>query len=204
MLQTRLQLIAILIVVALNVGRPCEAEPQNTLAEDRAALYADYRAKLTDLAAWCDENKLADEGREVRAGCPKRNRNKTYLFVLDPLRQANSPVAPAGTDHASFARAGKNCDPNRRKRLDLARRAAAEQQPSLAVELVTEAAREDVDCKPAWRFLGYVKYAERWRTPFEVKQLGEGQSLERPLWLAAKSGTRSRTNRVSGSIAIAG
>ncbi len=119
---------------------------------------------------------LADEAREVRAWLPGRNRDKAYLFVLDPLRRAPAAAAPAGESQREFRTRWLALRAEQALALfELAKRAAAEHQPAMAVELVTEAARENVDFKPAWRFLGYLKHAGVWRTPFEIKQLGEGK-----------------------------
>jgi hypothetical protein len=197
----------VVIAIALSAGNRCraEAEAAKSLGDDRTALYADYRQKLSALAGWCDERKLTAEAGEVRAWLPVRKRDKTYLYVLDPLRrtrasatlttavQNTSTLAAGSTNTAAKntarQKAAAPASENQRefrtrwqalraeqapKLYELAKRAAAEHEPSLAVELVTEAARESQDFKPAWRFLGYVKYAGAWRTPFEIKQLGEG------------------------------
>ena len=173
--------LAVFVAIVLSAGRVCQSEDKkSTLADDRAALYADYRQKLTALAGWADEKGLADEARDVRAWLPKRARDKTYLFVLDPLRRTPTLAATTASKLSEKQRELRAAWQTLRaeqasKLYELAQRAAAEHEPSLAVELVTEAARENLDFKPAWRFLGYVKHAGQWRTPFELKQLGEGK-----------------------------
>ena len=42
----------------------------------------------------------------------------------------------------------------------------------MAIELITEAVRENPDHKQARRLLGYVRYRDAWHTPFEIRQLG--------------------------------
>ncbi len=57
----------------------------------------------------------------------------------------------------------------------LARRAMSDHQAALAFELATEAVRENPDHKDGRRLLGYVRYQDRWLTPFEARQLGRGR-----------------------------
>ena len=59
-----------------------------------------------------------------------------------------------------------------------------QRQASLACQLATEAAREDLACERAWQFLGYAQYAGGWHTPFEIQQLKAGNVWhERFGWL---------------------
>jgi hypothetical protein len=164
------------IAIALSVSRPCRAEATSTLADDRAALYTDYRRKLAPLAEWCDEQGLADEAREVRAWLPVRKRDKTYLFVLDSLRRTPTAAVPGSEIQREFRARWQTLRAEQATALyELAKRGAGEHQPAMAVELITEAARENLDFKPAWRFLGYINHSGAWRTPFEIKQLSEGK-----------------------------
>ena len=71
---------------------------------------------------------------------------------------------------------------------DLARREASAGQATDAYALATDAAHDNRDFKPAWRFLGYVTYRDGWHTPFELKQLSR-PGLASALRLAA-GGTR--------------
>ena len=107
--------------------------------------------------------------------------------MLDSLRKEKPPAAGASADQREFHHAGKNCGPSRRWPCSRwPNGAAADHRPSLVYQLVTEAAREDVDFKPAWRFLGYVRQGGAWRTPFEIKQLAAGKIWSQQFgWIAA-------------------
>ncbi len=170
----RLPLAAILLALAVWPGRSCRAAEADSLTAERAALYADYRQKLAVLADWGKEKKLADEARQLKAWLPGRSPDKTYLFLLDAVRYAKPAPALQGDNLRELRARWQALRAEQAQKLfELAQRAAAEHQPAAAIELATEAAREDLDFKPAWRVLGYLKNAGAWRTPFEIKQLGE-------------------------------
>ena len=91
-------------LAAARLG-PCWALPADDLAAARAALYAAYAVRLSALATWCDERKLAGEASRLRAWLPDRLADRQYLFVpndfRDPPRAIDNQDSTGGQDAAA-------------------------------------------------------------------------------------------------------
>lgn len=144
----------------------------------RNAQLADYVDKLEKLAAWCDEQKQPELAQRTRAWSLKRDPLKLYLFDLPASRAAEDAAMTVDDQPPSaqwLAEFHKLRDAQAESLFALAKQAIKEHRPSLAYELVGEAARENPDHKQARSLLGYVKIQDAWRTPYEVKQLSAGK-----------------------------
>ena len=75
--------------------------------------------------------------------------------------------------------------------MGLARQAIAEHRPSLAVELVTEAVRENPDQKQARRMLGYVQLSRCVAHAVRSSPVEREQGLSRKVRLAAEVARRA-------------
>jgi hypothetical protein len=142
-----------------------------SVSEARDALYTGYAEKLADLATRCDKQGQAALAEQVRGGLPKRERATLYLFELTSSTSDEPPVETNKEKvSAVLAEFRKLRGAQADALVGLAGRAIKEAQPSLAFELVQEAARENPDHKEARRLLGYVRFREAWHTPYEVRQ----------------------------------
>jgi hypothetical protein len=152
-----------LVVLLLTARAPARAD----VVAARVELYAAYGAQLEKLAGECADQKQPEAAVRLRAWLPERTADKLTLFVLP---SAAAPQTPAD-DHQWSKRWRLLRDQQAESLMELARQAIAEHRPSLAVELVTEAVRENPDHKQARRMLGFVRYRDAWHTPFEVRQM---------------------------------
>ncbi|HEY1785264.1 MAG TPA: hypothetical protein VGG30_06925 [Pirellulales bacterium] len=166
------------------------ASAEGDLAATRADLYRTYATRLEGLAAWCDQQRLADRAALLRSWLPVRLADRHYLYVPADFRAplAVPPADAAQADAKPSTEFDQRFGQLRREQATalyrLAERAAQQHQGSLACQLVSEAAREDSSCSRAWRFLGYTLYHEAWQTPFEIHQLEDGnQWHDRFGWL---------------------
>lgn len=156
-----------LVVLSLILRAPARAAD---VVAARADLYTAYAANLEKLAAECHEQKHLEAAERLRSWLPERAADKLTLFVLPSA--AIPPATEPNLDGEEWRNRWKLLrDEQAEALVKLARRAVAEHRPSLAVELVTEAVRENPDHKQARRMLGYVRYRDAWHTPFEVRQL---------------------------------
>jgi len=137
----------------------------------RSALYTSYRAKLEEVAKRCDIENLPEAAAAIRAWVPERDPEQLTLFLppstMFPDVDADSPAKQVKWQELRNAQADAL--------LALAKQAIAEHRPSLVMELVVEALRENPDHERARKLLGYVKYQDAWRTPFEARQLRAGK-----------------------------
>lgn len=158
----------LLSLVVLSLINLAPARAGDVVAA-RADLYAAYAAQLEKLAAECQEQKQPEAAERLRAWLPERAPDKLTLYVLPSA--ATQSLETQSDDQPWCKRWQVLRDEQAESLMKLARQAVAEHRPSLAVELVTEAVRENPDHKPARRMLGYVRYRDAWHTPFEVRQL---------------------------------
>lgn len=165
--------LACLAFTILLSARGTARAGEGKLSSEREAVYARYAERLTELATWCQEQKLADEAKQITGWLPKRAADRLTLFVLPPSESADVGQRARLTEWRS--RWQKLRDEQADALVALAQRAAADGEAALAMELVTEAVRENPDHKQARRILGFVKYQGNWQTPFAISQLGAGK-----------------------------
>ena len=156
-----------LAVLVVLIGRA--AARADVLAEFTASTAA-YAKQLDELAEDCQQQKLDEPATILRSWLPARGGQADAIHI--ERRAAIDIAARQGSMARAMAKAAR---PARRQTDDARREAVAEHRPSLAVQLATEAVRENPAHKQARRFLGYVKYRDTWRTPFEIRQLGAGK-----------------------------
>jgi hypothetical protein len=189
MLSRRQFLIGSTSALAAGLAGTRWASADENLAASRADLYRAYATRLEDLAAWCDERHLADRAALVRSWLPVRLADRHYLYVPADFRVSPPDLQadPANSDDSGVQfveRFGALRRQQAAALYGLAERAAQRHRASLACQLVSEAAREDVACLRAWRFLGYTLDHDAWQTPFEIEQLKAGKQWhERFGWL---------------------
>ncbi|HEX4146021.1 MAG TPA: hypothetical protein VHY91_21145 [Pirellulales bacterium] len=179
--------------LAAGFAGPRRASADEDLAAARADLYRAYAARLEGLAAWCDERHLAGRAAMLRSWLPVRLADRQYLFVPADFRaqQAATQPPPADADGRVARATAEFAERHAALRSEqaaalyrLAERAAERQQGSLACQLASEAAREDLACRRAWRFLDYTLDHDAWQTPFEIQQRKAGNEWhERFGWL---------------------
>ncbi len=157
----------LLLVAASAVARAAD------VARAHDALLASYAQRLDELAAWCRQRQLPEAAEELQAWLPPRAPDKLTLFVLP------SALAKAAANDAAPAEWRTRWQQLRHAQAEalfaLAEQAVQNHQPSLAVQLVTEAVRENPDHEAGRRILGYVRFRDGWYTPFKVKQLNAGK-----------------------------
>ncbi len=161
--------IAFAAILCFFLARPAWAD----VIDDRAALYERYAGQLGELADWCDRHDLPQPAARLRAWLPKRNAEQLTLFCIADV----DSEAVDETDHnAEWRRRWQMLRTAQSQALlNLARQAVGAGRASIALELVTEAVRENPDDKQGRRILGFVKYRDTWRTPFAIRQLGAGK-----------------------------
>jgi hypothetical protein len=163
-----LSLAGVLLFVALSVltGPAARASSVSSAHE---ALLAKYAGQLDDLAAWCRQQQLPEAAEELAAWLPKRQPDQLTLFVVGSSMSApKESNAPAEWRTRWKALRDAQAD----ALFALARQAIDEHEPSLAMQLLTEAVRENPNHQAGRRMLGFVKFQDGWYTPFEIKQLG--------------------------------
>ncbi|MEX0977223.1 MAG: hypothetical protein WDZ48_00130, partial [Pirellulales bacterium] len=140
----------------------------------RSELYAGHAAKLDDLAASCQEQRLDDAVKTLASWLPKREPGQLTLFL-----PASPAVSNAARNLAELPEWRKRWQSLRNAQADalmaLARQAVAEKRSSLAYELAVEAVRENPDHEQARKILGYARFQGGWHTPFEIRQLRSGK-----------------------------
>lgn len=146
----------------------------------RTALYERYRGKLEEVAKRCDVENLPEAAKAIRVWVPERDPEQLTLFlppsVMFPAADLDSPASQVAWQDLRNAQADSL--------MALAKQAIDEHRPSLVMELVVEALRENPDNERARKMLGYGKYQDAWRTPFEMRQLRAGKVWhERFGWL---------------------
>lgn len=136
---------------------------------------ADYGRQIEDLARWCDTNRLDEQARRTRrAICPK-DPYKLYIPALPREVGAESLPNDAPPKVAEWSQKFNNLRREQAIALfDAARRAVRTGHTGLAFDLVYAALQANPDLEPARKLLGYQKYRDEWRTPYELKKLRAG------------------------------
>jgi hypothetical protein len=161
-------LAAALTLIALLATTGSAARAANVSAAHEALL-TKYAGQLAELATWCQQQQLPEAAEALSDWLPKRQPDQLTLFVVgSSLSPTKEPDATAEWRNRWQALRDAQAD----ALFALAKQAVDEHQPSLALQLVTEAVRENPDHEAGRRLLGYVKFKDGWYTPFEIKQLG--------------------------------
>jgi hypothetical protein len=141
------------------------------LAQRRAALYVDYARQLGELAEWCEGQQLPDAAETLRTWLPERGDDHLTLFVISSADETGPDL-----DDAEWQGKWQKMRIAQAEGLfSLALTAAKAGQAGLAYELATETLRENPEHKQARRALGYVRFRDQWRMPFEIRQLSAGK-----------------------------
>ena len=164
------------------------------LADARSQRYGHHASRLEELAAWCDQAGLTEQAETARAWLPCRDPYKIYLFLPDDdSRTAHRPShAESSADESDPLRTWRQrFDQLRRDQAEalfaLARQAANEHRPSLALQLASETIRENPDHAEARRVLGYVRYHDTWQTRQAKRMLASGNVWHEEFgWLSKK------------------
>ncbi|MEX0939698.1 MAG: hypothetical protein WDZ59_17675 [Pirellulales bacterium] len=161
-------LLALLLLPALSVAQ------DSSTADQRARLLAEHAQRLEELATDCRREGLADAAKSVSSWLPQREPATLYLFLpSERSRQAERSQSDPPPDWQ------RRFDDLREQQAQalfgLATQAASGEQPWLAVELVSEALREDPDHEAARSVFGHQLVDGAWRTPFEMRMLRGGQ-----------------------------
>jgi hypothetical protein len=176
-----------LLLLAL-LGASCRGIPASAqdLRDQRDELVAHFTQKLSDLAAWCDERNLPDEAEQARRLAVPRDLRQIAVPLLSGEAQPAVP-ATADDDAKEFAVRCRDLTAAHAEALfELARQAAADEQPAVAVDLLLEAAHCDPDHAGLRKLLGYERQGDRWRTEFELQQENQGRVWhDRYGWLPA-------------------
>ncbi|MBN2580189.1 MAG: hypothetical protein JXB10_14465 [Pirellulales bacterium] len=138
-------------------------------------MQAKYAADLKQLADDCRRKGLEDEARKTRAVLEPRDPTRFFVPVLP--QKAGPPALPDGAPpavvewHQQFSRLRRE---QGEALFDLARQALRNRRAALAIELLLSAVAADPDNESVRRLLGYQKYQDRWRTPYEIRKLRAG------------------------------
>lgn len=168
--------LSVALLVAFSAALAGAADrAQEDLRRDLEQLDSTLRSEMQSLAAWCDEQRLDRPAAETRRWIAPRDSDKLYL-VLDPDAWAIAPapeeISPVEAEWRRRYMAVRT--DQAAQRFELARRAVKLGHASLAYEQVLETVRLDPDHEAARRLLGYQRFREAWRTPWQVKKLKQG------------------------------
>ena len=145
------------------------------IAQEAGKLRVQYAADLGRLAAWCRQNKLADEAEiTIKLVAPP----DPYTIVLPVLPRVvgslNPPEGAMGNRAQWQRRLMKLRQEQAAALFALAQRSIHNHQASPAYRLAMETIEADPDHEAARRVFGYEKYQNQWHTPFEVGLLRQG------------------------------
>ena len=168
-------LVAMVAVCAfwMSIGTAPAAEPRQ-VAADMAKQYA---TELEKLAAWCDEQGLAEQAAETR----RRTKPAAPDLIRVPILPDEVGKASALTEDTPekiaewHKRFWKLRHDQAQKYFQYAAQVIRSGHASLAIDLVHRAIVEDPDNAAARRLLGYHDYKGRWCTPYEVNKYRSGQ-----------------------------
>lgn len=160
------------VVAVVGPSSSRGAESSFDLDESYAGETARFDKQLAELATWCREQKLTAEEKRVVGWLPKRAPDKTYYFLLD----TSAEVEADASDKSDFAVKFRGLREEHAERLfELARKAAKEEQYSMAVQLVYETLREHPLHPEALKLLGYQVVNGRRLSPYELAKQRAGQ-----------------------------
>jgi hypothetical protein len=186
----RLFFAAALLLLFAAVVRAEDGESSVGVEEVRSLRQAaedSYREKLTELAAWCDEHKLAEAAALVRGWLPARDPLKAYIFKLPESSDLPKSITVAEAAAGEFWQRFLHLRTAQADALfRLAEQAHKADEYALAFDLVREACRENPDHANARQILGYVRYDGGWALPDTARRLSAGQvDHEQFAWLPA-------------------
>jgi hypothetical protein len=124
-----------------------------------------YAQSLEQLAAWCDQQGLAEAARRTRQWLPADRDQRLLLF--DPTQPAERASAGESSAMATWREKFRELrEVQSEAMFGLAREAAAARQVSLAMELIGGTLRDNPDHEAARRALGYQRENDAWHTVF--------------------------------------
>ncbi|MEK6234187.1 MAG: hypothetical protein N2C14_05720, partial [Planctomycetales bacterium] len=141
-----------------------------------AALDKQFTTESKALASWCEQQGLKEEAKQTLDWVRTRD---PYLIYSPKLPREMRPMdlpAGASAEATKWSEQWQGLREQHAERLyDLAREAIRARQAGPAYEWVLETARQNPDHEPARRALGYQKFQDHWRTPYEVGQIRRGR-----------------------------
>lgn len=146
------------------------------------------RAKLDELARWCDQHQLAEQARQTRQWPVAADPWRLVFYDLPVTVGTLTAASVGGADAAEWQRRFAELRQARADELfESARAAVRGQRVSLAYDLVTAALRENPDHAAARKLLGYQAFERQWLTPYAIAKQRSGQVWhERFGWLSQK------------------
>lgn len=173
------------IAVALSVSGTRRIVAAESPIAVHERLLSDYRAKLEELARWCDEQKLTDEAARTRQWLPRPEPVTLQIPILSARADWDAPAGASPQTVEWCSRFRKLREQQAAALFDLARQALAARQPTLTFELLTAAVRENPDHAEARRVLGYQPVDGVWRTAYEAGKAKAGQAWHEKFgWIA--------------------
>lgn len=144
----------------LFAGVAAAEEYSEILAED-AKSESNYSAKLTDLANWCDDNKLVKESELLRTWLTPKDPTRLFLYVPDSLPERAELIASLNAEWRA------KWDSLRKERAEELYKRSEElaeiSKPHLAYRKLFEVLRENPDHENARLILGYKKVNGKWQ-----------------------------------------
>jgi hypothetical protein len=173
MRRTVFSLVVVLVACSVVSGAPSR---QDLLAFHQAKhkqLHKALGEDLEELAAACEQQGLDKAAREVRASIMPLDEQLVRAVKL-PVKvgQALPTDLPPG-ERQWRARLNRLREEYAKDVYLLSRRVLRAGFPSYAYDLVREVAHYDPDHKSARRLLGFVRYGDKWLTPFAARQVRE-------------------------------
>jgi hypothetical protein len=148
------------------------------VADDYVELTARHAAELARLAVWCDANALADEAEMTRRWPLPRAPLTLVVPMVDETVDAPKEAEDAPAKAVEWRKRFTKLRQAQGEMLfALARRAAEEEQMTLAFRLVHETLREDPRHEAARKMLGYKLHEGRWMTSYDVLKTQSKQVL---------------------------
>ena len=165
------------VLVLPLVAAIASAAGGGELAERRGQFEHDYRQELLELAADAERQGFSARAQKAIRWRPPRPSTGLLLFIVDDVYAASN--AQELSEVALTDEWDKRFLTLRRKYAEqifaLARQAADDGKPSLALQLATESLRENPDYHPARRVLGYEQVGGRWYTAFGKRMAASGK-----------------------------
>jgi len=149
----------------------------DTVSEEHVELTTKYAAELSNLAAWCDANTLADEAKTTRCWpLPDAELTLVVPLVDEAVEEPQEPDAVPAKATVWREKFTRLRQAQGEALFALARRAADEKQMTLAYRLVHETLREDPRHEAARKILGFKLHEGHWLTPYEVQKAQSKQA----------------------------
>ncbi len=189
-----------LLACVLVDGSHCFAA--DDLGKEATTLKSRYAAELDHLAAWCREKHIEGAAEKTLELDGLRD---GYTVRLPALPREIGSLRAAESKSDDMAEWHRRLSKLRQEQANalyaLAERCARRQQPWLGYRLVLDAARANPDHEAARRVLGYLKYQNQWRTPYEIRMIRGGMVWHDKFgWLDKYSVARyDRGERLLGS-----